>query len=310
MRNAFAAELVALASEDERIILLSGDAGNYLFNDYKTLFPQRFFNCGAAEANMTSMAAGMALCGLRPITYTITPFATTRCLEQIKIDIAYQDVPVIIVGAGSGLSYAGLGATHHSMEDIVCLRTLPNMTVVCPGDAWEARLALRAAVEHDGPVFIRLGKHGEPVVHEQAPEFVIGEGIVVLVGCDVCLLSTGNMLPVAMQAADRLDGEGISAQVVSFHTVKPLDQDLLSGVFSRFPVVVTVEEHGLLGGFGSGVAEWLGDRSSPKARLLRVGAEDRFLHGAGGQDHARQHFGLTSEAIVERTLQALKDESC
>jgi len=302
MRNAFAAEVTALASEDERIVLLSGDVGNRLFNDYKARFPGRFFNCGVAEANMTSMAAGMALCGLRPITYTITPFATTRCLEQIRVDVCYQNVPVIIVGVGGGLSYAGLGATHHSMEDIALLRVLPNMTVICPGDAVEVRLALRAAVKHKGPVYIRLGKKNEPVVHEQDPEFVIGKGIVVREGSDVCLLSTGNMLPVAVQAAEELDSRGVSARVVSLHTVKPLDDELLTKVFSRFMVVVTVEEHSLLGGLGGAVAEWLADRPLQKACLRRVGTADDFLHEAGGQDHARQVFGLTSDQIVRRVL--------
>ena len=123
---------------------------------------------------MTGVAAGLALCGLRPITYTITPFNTTRCLEQIRVDICYQNLPVIIVGVGSGLSYAGLGATHNSCEDIAFMRALPNMTVICPGDIWEVRLSLRAALAHDGPVYIRLGKKNEPVVHQQAPDFTIG----------------------------------------------------------------------------------------------------------------------------------------
>ena len=302
MRNAFAAELALLASEDERIVLLSGDIGNRLFNDYKARFPERFFNCGVAEANMTSMAAGMALCGLRPITYTITPFATTRCLEQIKIDVCYHNVPVIIVGVGGGLSYAGLGATHHSCDDIAFLRTLPNMTVICPGDTWEVRLALRAALKHDGPVYIRLGKKGEPVVHEQAPEFVIGKGIVIREGDNVCLLSTGNMLPIAVQASEELDSRGVSAQVVSFHTVKPLDENLLSKAFSKFTTVVTVEEHSILGGLGGSVAEWLVDRPSQKANLLRIGIKDAFLHGTGGQDYARESLGLTPKNIAEKTL--------
>lgn len=303
MRNAFAAELTALASEDKRIFLLYADIGNRLFNEYKKRFPERFLNCGVAEANMTSMAAGMALCGLRPITYTIAPFATTRCLEQIRLDVCYHNVPVIIVGVGAGLSYARLGATHHSCEDIAFLRSLPNMTVICPGDRWEVGLALRAAVKHNGPVYIRLGKKGEPEVHEQAPEFCIGKGIVVRVGDDVCLLSTGNMLPVAIQAAEELDSRGVSAQVVSLHTVKPLDEELLAEVFSRFTVVVTVEEHSLLGGLGGSVAEWLANGPPQEARLLRIGTADTFLHEAGDQEYARHCFGLTPGNIAEKTLQ-------
>ena len=308
MRNAFAAEITALAALDERIVLLSGDIGNRLFNGYKAHFPERFFNCGVAEANMTGMAAGMALCGLRPVTYTITPFVTTRCLEQIRVDICYHNVPVVIVGVGGGLSYAGLGATHHSCEDIAFLRVLPNMSVVCPGDAVEVKLALRAALKHQGPVYLRLGKKNEPIVHKQAPEFVIGKGIVLRKGSDVCLLSTGNILPIALQAADELGKRDVSAQVVSFHTVKPLDEELLAEAFASFAVVVTIEEHSVLGGLGGSVAEWLADRMPheaklEKAQLLRIGTTDTFLHEAGNQAYARHYFGLTPENIAERTFQ-------
>jgi transketolase len=315
MRNAFAKEITALASENERIILLSGDIGNQLFDNYKARFPERFFNCGVAEANMISMAAGMALCGMRPVAYTITPFITTRCLEQIRVDLCYHNVPVILVGTGSGLSYASLGSTHHSCEDIALLRVLPHMTVICPGDAWEVRHAVRTALKQEGPVYIRIGKKGEPLVHEQntdntsTPEFVIGKGIIVRPGDDVCLLSTGNMLPVVIQASEELEQKSVSTQVISFHTVKPLDETLLTEVFSKFAVVVTIEEHSLLGGFGSSVAEWLADQLSQedhhkyKTHLCRIGTADTFLHEAGEQDHAREYFGLTSHAIAKKTWQ-------
>ncbi len=302
MRNAFAAELTTLAAADERIVLLSGDIGNRLFDEFKDRFGKRFLNCGVAEANMVSMASGMALCGLRPIAYTITPFITTRCLEQIRVDICYHNVPAIIVGVGSGLSYASLGATHHSCEDIGLLRMLPNMTIICPGDKWEVSLALRAALQYERPVYIRLGKKGEPVVYEQTPDFVIGKGIIVRAGQGVCLLSTGNMLPVVCQAADELSQKGVPAQVVSLHTVKPLDEELLAVVFSGFNVVASIEEHSLLGGLGGSIAEWLADRPPQKARLLRIGTADRFLRCSGGQKYARQQLGLTPEAIAEKTL--------
>ncbi len=204
MRNAFSAEITALAAEDERVILLSGDIGNRLFDDLKARSPNRFINCGVAEANMISMAAGMAMSGLRPFAYTINAFITTRCLEQIRVDVCYHHVPVTIVGVGAGLAYASLGGTHHSCEDISILRVLPHMTVICPGDPVEVRLAMRAALQHDGPVYIRLGKKGEAVVHQQPPPFAIGKGIIVRRGSDVCLLSSGNMLSVAMEASDEL----------------------------------------------------------------------------------------------------------
>ena len=303
MRNAFADELTKCAVEDSRIVLLSGDIGNRLFDDYKSRNPGRFFNCGVAEANMMSMAAGMALSGLRPITYTITPFTTARCFEQIKVDVSFHNLPVTIVGIGSGLSYAELGATHHSNDDIALLRILPNMSVICPADSYEVRAALRAVLKQDGPAYIRLGKKGEPVVHEGIPEFTIGKGIVMKEGKDVCLLSTGNMLPVVMGAAARLDEHQISSQVVSFHTVKPLDSELLKRVFSDFSVVATIEEHGILGGFGSSVSEWLVGKENMKASLLCLGVSDTFFCEAGKQEYARHCFGLTDTGIAKSTME-------
>ena len=213
MRNAFADELTRLGNEDPRIVMLSGDIGNRLFDKFKASHPSRFFNCGVAEANMMGVAAGMAMNGLRPVAYTITPFITTRCLEQIRIDVCYHEAPVTIVAVGAGLAYAGLGPTHHACEDISFLRSIPNMMVICPADAHEVRGAMRAAMQQDRPVYIRLGKKGEPLVHAAVPaDFAIGKAITISDGEDVCLLSTGNMLPEAIEAAHRLKDKGYQRQ--------------------------------------------------------------------------------------------------
>src|ERR1700733_15877424 len=196
MRNAFTDELTKLGDQDERIVMLSGDIGNRLFDKFKDKHPSRFFNCGVAEQNMMGVAAGLAMNGLRPVAYTITPFVTTRCLEQIRTDVCYHEAPVTIVAVGAGLAYSGLGPTHHACEDISFLRSLPNMVVICPGDAFEVRAALQASMKQDRPVYIRMGKKGEPVVHPGPLEnFRIGKAMTVSEGKDVCLLSTGNMLP-------------------------------------------------------------------------------------------------------------------
>lgn len=306
MRNAFAAELGALAAADPRVVMLSGDIGNRLFDAFKERFPTRFYNCGVAEANMMGMAAGLAMSGLRPIAYTIAPFVTSRCFEQIKIDVAYHRAPVTIVGVGAGLSYASLGPTHHSFEDIAILRTLPNLAIVCPGDALEVGVALRAAVAHDGPVYLRLGIKGEPVVHGAPPAFAIGRAIEVRAGGDVALLSTGNVLPAVRDAADILASGGISARVLSVHTVKPIDREALERAFSGHRLVVTVEEHGLIGGFGASVAEWLADGSGRGVPLLRIGIPDEFLHSAGNQRFARERFGLTAPQIAAAVTARLR----
>lgn len=300
MRNAFAAAITDLAAKDERIVLLSGDIGNRLFDTYRERFPSRFYNCGVAEANMTGMAAGLALSGLRPFTYTITPFATTRVIEQIRVDICYHDVPVVIVGTGSGLSYASLGPTHHSCEDVGILRCFPNLTVLCPADAMEVGPAIEAALALPGPVYIRLGKKGEPTIHEKPPRIEVGRGLVMRDGTDVCLLGMGTMTATALEAAKLLQGHGISARVVSMHTVKPLDDALLRESFDRFKVVAVVEEHSVIGGLGSAVAEWLGRRGPQRGVLEAIGTPDAFISAAGSQQWMRQQCGLTPQAVAER----------
>jgi transketolase len=308
MRNAFAQELTSLAAADDRVVLLMGDIGNRLFNEFKSRFPDRFYNCGVAEANMLSVAAGMALSGLRPIVYTIVPFVTTRCLEQIRVDVCYHRAPVVIVGVGGGLSYASLGATHHSCEDIAFLRVLPEMTVVCPGDAHEVRLALRGAVERAGPVYLRIGKKDEPLVHPNEPAFAIGKGLILREGKDVTLLSTGNLLPTAVAVADRLEAEKLSVRLVSMHTVKPLDELLVREVFAAGRLVVTMEEHSVLGGLGGAIAEWLAEHGPFPARLVRIGTPDSFLRETGGQVSARQRLGLDVETVAQRIRTAYRGQ--
>ena len=307
MRNAFASELTAVAAEDSRVFLLSGDIGNRLFNEYKQRFGERFMNCGVAEAGMMGVAAGMALCGLHPIVYTIAPFTTLRCYEQIKLDVCYHNLSVVIVGVGAGLAYASLGPTHHTFEDVAALRLFPNMAVVCPGDALEVRAALRAALRRGGPVYIRLGKKNEPRVHQAVPELTIGRGIILREGTDVCILATGVILPTALATADLLAGEGVAARVVSMHTVKPLDTTMLEDVFQIYKLVVSMEEHGLIGGLGGGVAEWLADHAPQRALLLRFGLPDEFFHLAGDQEYARLHYGLVPDVMAAGILKKLRE---
>ena len=306
MRNAFAAEITALAQDDPRVVLLSGDIGNRLFDTFKDRHPDRFYNCGVAEANMIGLAAGLAMNGLRRVAYTITPFITTRCLEQIRVDVCYHDVSVTIVGVGAGLAYASLGPTHHSCEDIAFLRALPNMAVLAPGDPVEVRLGLREAVQRGHGTYMRLGKKGEAVIHKTPLEFEIGKAITVREGGEVCLLSTGNMLPEVIETAEKLHHAGIGAQVASFHTVKPLDTEYLQKAFRKFTLVVTAEEHSLIGGFGAAVAEWLSEQPPQRAAIMRFGTADMFHHESGEQEHARHCFGLTAGQMAEKIRQRIR----
>ena len=298
MRNAFADEITKLSQSDPRVVLMSSDIGNRLFDRYKEAVPGRFFNCGIAEANMMGIAAGMAMSGYRPVVYTITPFTTTRCLEQIRVDVCYHEAPVIIVGMGAGLSYAQLGPTHHSCEDIALLRVLPNMTVFCPADSVELRLGLRAALEQDRPVYIRIGKKGEPVLHDGEPPFELGKALTLRDGADVCLIGTGTIMPVLLAAASDLDAAGISARVENFHTVKPLDSHRLRQLFERFPLIAIAEEHSKIGGLYGAIAEWWAAQADCPGRLINFGVEDLFMHEVGTQDYAREKFGLTAGNVA------------
>jgi len=297
VRNSFAQEATKLAKSDPRLVLLSGDIGNKLFDDFKNVDPARFYNCGVAEANMMGVAAGMALSGFRPIVYTITPFTTTRCFEQIRVDVCYHSAPVIIVGTGSGLSYAELGPTHHSLEDMAILRTLPGMCVTAPCDANELRAILAAALKQDHPVYIRIGKKGEPKIHPEVPELEIGKSIVVRPGSDVTLLSAGTIMPEVLNAADQLKEKGISAEVVSYHSIKPLDIDYLRQAAKKFKLIATIEEHGMIGGLGGAVSEWYA-KENVKTKFVSIGTPDEFMHEVGSQEYARKKYGLVADSIA------------
>jgi len=296
MRNAFADEILKLALADERIVVLSGDIGNRLFDKFKAAMPTRFYNCGVAEANMISLAAGLASSGLRPVCYTITPFVTTRCLEQIKLDVCYHNMPVTIVGTGSGLSYAALGSTHHSFEDLAIMRSLPSMNVLAPADAPELRAAMRWAFAQNQPAYLRIGKKGEPVLTEEAA-FTAGRWRCLRAGSSATLLACGTVLSEVLAAADLLAKDNIQAAVWNCASVKPLDLEALSHLSSS--PVFSIEEHSVLGGFGSAVAEFLSGRKNPP-RLIRLGIPDEFLHDCGEQEEARVHCGLDAASLARR----------
>lgn len=307
MRNTFADEITKIAQERADLVLLSGDIGNRLFDKFKEIAPDRFYNCGVAEANMVTVAAGMASCGLRPVCYTIATFLTYRVIEQIRLDLGYHHQKVVLVGTGAGLSYASLGATHHSLEDMGMLRLIPGMAVLAPADAMELRPALRAALDYDEPVYIRIGKKGEPVVHESVPDFRIGRAMKLREGRRVWILSLGNMLSIAMEAAEGLAAGGVDCGVASMGSLKPLDTEFLAEIFGSADVVATLEEHSVLGGLGTAVAEWrAASAPASQAQLLVFGTPDEFLHQTTHQLSAREWAGLTTDNIVDRMTRVLK----
>jgi len=303
MRNRFAAKITQLAKINEEIVLLSGDIGNRLFDNFKIEQPSRFFNCGVAEQNMLGVAAGLAKQGFLPFTYTIAPFSTTRCLEQIKLDVAYHDLPVTIVSVGAGLSYAGLGPTHHALEDIALLRSIPNMRVLNPCDPDELEACLDYVVAEPKPTYIRMGKKGEPKIHKRIiNKNEIDNPIKIASGSDVCLIGSGTILEEVMNAADLLSKEGITSSVFSLPTIKPLAKKILLQQFQKYKIVAVCEEHSLTGGVGSALAELYVDNNILGPQLLRFGVSDNFYKKSGSQKYAREQLALTGERFAERIL--------
>ena len=298
MRNAFIRGLTEAAATDDRIVFLTGDLGFKLFDDFARRYPGRFMNVGVAEATMASVAAGLAIEGKKPFIYSIVPFATLRCYEQIRNDICYHEADVTVVGVGGGYSYGPNGPTHHALEDIAVMRVVPNMTVVCPGDPAETVAAVHALAKHRGPAYLRLGRAGEPAVHSGPVSFRIGESLTLRDGRDVALLSTGNMLATAVKVADLLATHAISCRVVSMPTVKPLDTATIDAAVRQARVVATLEEHSRLGGFGSAVAEHIAELGVA-VTFRRFGAGDQFSHTCGDQEFHRQAQGLSAPQISD-----------
>ena len=305
MRNAFADEVTQMAQTDPRVVLLSGDIGNRLFDKLRAQSPSQFLNCGVAEQNMMGVAAGMGLSGLRPIVYTITPFTTVRCLEQIKIGVAYHKSPVVIVGTGSGLSYASLGPTHHSLEDFAIFRAIPNLQVLAPWDEKSLRACLQMAMQRDGPSYIRIGKKGEPDLTGDRHMSNISEGFCYSHGKDICLLAVGTVAQEACNAAQALRAQGVIAEVVLVHTVKPTPTAMFDDLLSRFDSFVVVEEHAQTAGFGEAFLSYLA-RTGKVKKVVALGASDTFMPVVGSQKYARQHFQIDAQAITQAAQSILQ----
>ena len=297
MRDAFFRTLLQAAAQDERIFLLTADLGFGAAEQFRRHFPGRFINVGVAEQNMTGVAAGLALAGKTVFTYSIANFPTLRCLEQIRADVCYHNANVKIVAVGGGLAYGALGPSHHATEDLAVLRALPNLTVVAPGDPLEAEHATAAVAAHDGPCYLRLGRAGEPAVH-QSLRFTLGKAAAVRRGGDVSLIAAGAMLPVAVEAAGQLSNDGIEAGVWSMHTLKPLDLEAVSEA-ARSGAVFTIEEHSIVGGLGSAVAEVLSEAGFSGV-FRRLALPDRFAPCAGSAEYLRRLSGLDACSIRER----------
>ena len=305
MRNAFLDELFELAQRDSRIVFITGDLGFSVVERYMEELPDQFVNAGVAEQNMTGLAAGMALCGKIAFTYSIANFPTLRCLEHVRNDVCYHDANVKVVSVGGGFAYGTLGATHHATEDLGVMRILPNIVVVAPGDPVETRAATRAVVDHEGPCYLRLGKAGEPNVHESPVQLELGKAILVRKGGDATLISTGGTLQLAVRVADALAEENIATRVLSMHTLTPLDEHAVLEAARETEALVTVEEHSIVGGLGSAVAELLAETDGVHTRFRRAGVPPRFSPRVGSQQFMLGENGLDVAPIAQTVRELL-----
>lgn len=304
MRTAFIRTLNELADKDPRICLVVGDLGYSVIEEFEGKHPDQFVNAGVAEQNMIGIAAGMAMAGKVVFTYSIGNFGTLRCLEQIRNDVCYHKANVKVVAVGGGLAYGNLGVTHHASEDVAILRALPNMTVVAPGDPIEAALATRAVAALQGPCYLRLGKAGEPVVHEDEPRFELGRALILREGTDITLIASGGMLATASSVAAQLAGKGLSVRLLSMHTIKPIDREAVIEAATETKLIFTLEEHSVEGGLGGAVAEVLAELEPGHAPLKRIGLRPEFNKVVGDQKYLKAAHGLDEEGVM-KTIQTI-----
>jgi transketolase len=309
MRKRCLDEVYELAKKDERIVFIGSDLGVGTLDRFKNEFPDRFFMEGVSEANLVGMAAGLALEGKIVYVNTIATFLTRRCFEQNVLDLGLHNANVRLIANGGGVVYAPLGPTHLAIDDIAIMRAIPNMTVVAPCDANEMARLMPLTVEHKGPVYIRLGKGGDPIVSTDAAPFEIGRAISIIQGDDALLVSTGITLKIALDAAAGLQAQGISAGVLHMPTVKPLDVGAFLAHAAPVEAIVTIEEHSVIGGLGGALAEIVAEAAfDPAKRFKRIGIPDVFPHGYGSQATMMSQCGITAERtmIVVRELLATR----
>lgn len=299
MRSAFIQALYDLAKEDTRILALVADNGAVVYDNYRKDFPERFFNFGIAEANMISVAAGLACCGKIPFAYTISCFITMRAFEQVRNDVCLQRMNVKLVGIGAGLVYSNLGPTHQATEDIAIMRVLPNMTIFSPADQMEARKATFAAANIDGPVYLRLATAGTPVIYKTDYEFKVGKGVVLSEGKDVTVIATGAIIHEVLKSIEELKRANISVRLINIHTIKPLDEAIIINAANETGVILTVEEHSVFGGLGGAVAEVLAENCNRQVFFKRLGLKSEFPSGYGTYQDMKEMNGLSQGNITK-----------
>ncbi|MCX6764118.1 MAG: 1-deoxy-D-xylulose-5-phosphate synthase [Candidatus Nealsonbacteria bacterium] len=301
MRTIFIKTLVELAEKDKNIYFLTGDLGYSVLEDFIEKFPERFINCGVAEQNMMGVAAGLALSGKKPYVYSIIPFVTMRCFEQVRNDVCYQKLDVKIVGIGGGVTYGNLGVTHYAIEDLAILRALPNMTVLCPADPIETKELVLKSYQTKNPTYIRLNKKGEETLYDFNPNIIIGKPSILKNGKDGAIITTGVLLKVGRDVVNKLEKFGYNFKLISIHTLKPIDKKILLEEIKDKKIIFTLEEHSVVGGLGAAVAEILAE-SDYLGFFKIIGIPDEYSLEIGDTKYLHQKYGFVPEEIVNQIL--------
>lgn len=298
-RESYGNALVELGKEHDNIVVLDADlAGATKTGMFKKAYPERFFDCGIAEANMTGIAAGFATCGKVPFMSSFAMFAAGRAFEQVRNSVGYPHLNVKIGATHAGISVGEDGATHQCNEDIALMRTIPGMVIINPCDDVEAKAAVKAAYEHEGPVYMRFGRLAIPVINDEATyKFELGKGIVLKEGKDVTIVATGLCVNEALEAAKMLEADGIQAEVINIHTIKPLDEEVILASAAKTGKVVTVEEHSVIGGLGSAVCDVLSEKAPTK--VMKIGVNDVFGESGPAVELIKK-YGLDGESIYKK----------
>lgn len=298
MRKTFIDTLTELSRKNDKILCVIGDTGYSVFEEYEREFKERFINVGIAEQNFISFGAGLSAMGMKPYLYNVVSFMVYRAYEQIELDIAYQENPVVLVGVGGGHSYGTAGPTHHGYFDIALMRQLPNMTVVCPADPVEMKKIMILSETYDKPMYIRIGRSVDPIIHSDDFDLEIGKGIKVRNGKDAVIFTTGKMLEIGLEACRLLEEEGIDIALYSMHTIKPIDKELINKCSEMYPYLFTIEEHSVHGGLGTAVGEEILSNGNEKhAKLVKFGFPDSFAPVTGTREYLNSLYGLDAAKL-------------
>lgn len=305
MRNNMVKVICEEASTNSNIMIVTADLGYNVLNVFYESYPNQYVNVGIAEQNMTSVAAGLALEGKKVFTYSIGSFSTLRCLEQIRNDVCYHNADVKIVALAAGFAYGALGMSHHATEDISAMKSLPNMTVFSPCDPIETRAVTRAAIGLSTPCYIRLGRGGEPNIHDNLDDefqFAIGKSYMLFSGNDGCIFSTGSITIEAKRAVIKLKELGYNVSLYTFPTIKPIDEEVVLNCGKKFSSIIIVEEHQIYGGFASSVADVFSKYNEKFAKIIRIGMNEEYTSHVGSTDYLRKVYKMDSNSIIDSFL--------